>query len=296
MESEARLRLISYTGLLLATLFWAGNALVGKYSAGTIPPMALSLGRWSLALLILLPIAGRQLWQYRDVIKQNFAQLSLLALLSITCYNSFLYLAVQSTSAINITLITTAMPIAAIFFTFWLLGDSPRRTQIYGVTLSIAGLLLIISEAKWQRFTALEFHQGDLIMTLASISWALYSTLLKKFSPPIPAKPLLLVLILLGTPIIVPFYYWESLYQPYQFSTGDSWIFVYVAILPSILAYLFWNNGVKVLGATIPTLFSYLIPIFTILLAIPLLGEQLFLFHAIGGLLTFAGLYLSTRR
>ncbi|MCL6414431.1 DMT family transporter [Aestuariirhabdus sp. Z084] len=295
MDSQQRLRLIAYSGLIIAALSWAGNALVGKYTAGSIPPMALSMGRWSLALLILLPIAGLQLWRYRDVVKTHYWKIQILAILSITCYNSFLYLAVQSTTAINITLITTAMPIAAIIFAFWLLGERPRLLQLAGVSLSLIGLFILISEASWQRIAQLEFHQGDLIMSIATVCWALYSILLKKFSPPIPPAPLLLILIVLGAPVIFPFYYWESLSTSYSASLDDLWVFVFVALLPSIIAYLCWNNGVKVLGSTVPTLFSYLIPIFTILLAIPLLGEKLFAYHAIGGILTFAGLYLSTR-
>ncbi|RRJ85022.1 DMT family transporter [Aestuariirhabdus litorea] len=295
MDSPQRLRLVAYTGLIIATLSWAGNALVGKYTAGSIPPMTLSMGRWSLALIILLPIAGLQLWQHRAVVRQYFWKLLLLSILSITCYNSFLYIAVQKSTAINITLITTAMPIAAIAFAYWILGERPRLKQVSGVLLSLVGLLILISEARWQRLAGLEFQAGDLVMTLATVCWALYSILLKKFSPPLPPATLLLTLILMGTPVIAPFYYWESLTSNYTASLDELWVFAYVAVLPSIVAYLCWNNGVKTLGSTVPTLFSYLIPIFTILLAIPLLGEQLFLYHAVGGALTFAGLYLSTR-
>ncbi|WP_426417622.1 DMT family transporter [Aestuariirhabdus sp. LZHN29] len=295
MDSHHRIRLFAYAGLIIAALSWAGNALVGKYTAGSIPPMALSMGRWSLAFLVLLPIAGAQLWRHRSIVREHYWRLQILAVLSITCYNSFLYIAVQKSTAINITLITTAMPIAAIIFAFWVLGERPRIKQVSGVLLSLVGLMILISEAQWQRLAGLEFRQGDLVMTLATVCWALYSILLKKFSPPLPPATLLLTLIILGAPVIAPFYYWESLTSAYSPSLDDLWVFAYVAALPSIVAYLCWNNGVKVLGSTVPTLFSYLIPIFTILLAIPLLGEQLFIFHAVGGLLTFAGLYLSTR-
>lgn len=297
MRDSARFAII---GLLLATLCWSGNALVARAVAGDIPPFALSFWRWSLALALLLPFVAKPLWQHRAQIRAAGWRLLVLAGLGIAGYNSLLYSAAQSTAAINITLVNTCLPLMTFVGAGLLLGDWPHRSAWWGMGLAALGLLVLISKGSWTSINTLAFNKGDLIMLLAVADWALYSLLLRRWAThllPIPPLALLGMLMLLGVPLILPFYLYE-LAQGAHFSLTPSNLAAigYTAVFASLLAYLVWNHAIRVLGAAKAALSNYLMPLFTALLGWLLLGEGLQGYHWLGALLIFAGLLLGSRR
>lgn len=297
MRDSARLAIV---GLLLATLCWSGNALVARAVAGDIPPFALSFWRWSLALALLLPFVAKPLWQHRAQIRAAGWRLLVLAGLGIAGYNSLLYSAAQSTVAINITLVNTCLPLMTFVGAGLLLGDWPHRSAWWGMGLAALGLLVLISKGSWTSINTLAFNKGDLIMLLAVADWALYSLLLRRWAPhllPIPPLALLGMLMLLGVPLILPFYLYE-LAQGAHFSLTPSNLAAigYTAVFASLLAYLAWNHAIRVLGAAKAALSNYLMPLFTALLGWLLLGEGLQGYHWLGALLIFAGLLLGSHR
>lgn len=297
MRDSAR---FAIAGLLLATLCWSGNALVARAFAGEIPPFALSFWRWSLALALLLPFVAKPLWQHRAQIRAAGWRLLVLAGLGIAGYNSLLYSAAQSTAAINITLVNTCLPLMTFVGAGLLLGDWPQRSAWWGMGLAALGLLVLISKGSWTSINTLAFNKGDLIMLLAVADWALYSLLLRRWAThllPIPPLALLGMLMLLGVPLILPFYLYE-LAQGAHFSLTPSNIAAigYTAVFASLLAYLAWNHAIRVLGAAKAALSNYLMPLFTALLGWLLLGEGLQSYHWLGALLIFAGLLLGSRR
>lgn len=285
-------------GLLLSCLCWAGNALVARAVADSIPPMSLAFWRWSLALGILLPFVGRALWQLRAQIRAAGWRLWLVAGLGIASYNSLLYHAAHSTSAINITLLNTCLPLATFLGAGLLLGEWPARRAWFGMAVAAGGLLLLIGRGELATFIALDFYPGDLLMLLAVAAWALYSLLMRLWGPRfgLPPLPLLGVMILLGLGMMLPFYLFElARVGGFTPTAGNLAAIGYTALFASLLAYLAWNHGLKVLGAARASLFSYLMPVFAALLAWLLLGEQLAIYHWLGGGLIFAGLLLATR-
>ncbi|SDI26325.1 Threonine/homoserine efflux transporter RhtA [Pseudomonas benzenivorans] len=292
-------RSLATLGLLLAVLCWSGNALVARAFAGEIPPFALSFWRWCLALSLLLPFVLAPLWRHRAALRQAGWRLLVLGGLGIAGYNSMLYSAAQTTVAINITLVNTCLPLMTFIGAGLLLGEWPQRRAWWGMGLAAVGLLVLISRGSGATLAALSFNRGDLIMLLAVADWALYSLLLRRWASyllPIPALALLGMLMLLGVPLILPFYLYE-LSQGARFAVTPSNLgaIAYTAVFASLVAYLAWNHGVRVLGAAKAALSNYLMPVFTAVLGWLLLGEGLQPFHWLGGGLIFAGLLLGTR-
>lgn len=184
-------RVIAASGLVIATLCWGGNTIAGRLSVGDIPPVALSFWRWSFCLLFLLPFSVKQIWSERHNIWQHKGSLLLLAFFSITSFNTVLYLAAQSTQAVNMALIQTSLPIMAMLLSVPLLRVFPFRNQIIGGLIAIAGLLLIFSQGSFENLSELQFGHGDLLMMFATFSWATYTVLLKRFHLPVQGVTLL---------------------------------------------------------------------------------------------------------
>lgn len=283
-------------GLLITALAWAGNALIARGTAGMLPPISLSFWRWTLALLLLLPFTLTGLWRYRRPLLKNWIHVAVLAALSISSYNTLLYQAAQSTGAINLTLVGTGLPVAAFFWSVLLLRQWPARATLCGALLGLCGLILILAGGQPARLLGLQFNDGDLIMLVAVFSWGLYSVLLQRWVMPVPGLVLMAAMLLCGVPLLIPFFLWELVHvgsMPVTWQAAGA--VSYTAVFASLVAYVAWNNGVKVLGPATASLFSYLVPAFTALLGVLLLGEQLHWYHLAGGALTFTGLIVATR-
>jgi len=298
---EMRVRLSArgwaIAGLLLCALIWAGNALVARATAGLLPPIGLSFWRWTTALLLILPFTLRGLWRKRAVLLLHWKQIATLSALSISSYNTLLYLAAQSTTAINITLVNTGLPVAAFIWSVLLLRQWPSRQTLAGTLLSFTGLLVILSTGQLGKLAHLVFNPGDLVMLAAVMTWGLYSVLLRRWMIPVPGLTLLTAMLLCGVPLLLPVYLWEYSHTgPMPLTLVTLGAVSYTALLASLFAYLAWNNGVRILGPATASLFSYLMPVFTALLGVLLLGEHLHWYHLLGGTLTFSGLLLATRR
>lgn len=283
-------------GLLITALAWAGNALIARGTAGMLPPISLSFWRWTLALLLLLPFTITGLWRYRKLLLENWMRVAVLAALSISSYNTLLYQAAQSTGAINLTLVGTGLPVTAFFWSVLLLRQWPARATLCGAMLGLCGLILILAGGQPARLLGLQFNDGDLIMLVAVFSWGLYSVLLQRWVMPVPGLVLMAAMLLCGVPLLIPFFLWELVHvgsMPVTWQAAGA--VSYTAVFASLVAYVAWNNGVKVLGPATASLFSYLVPAFTALLGVLLLGEQLHWYHLAGGALTFTGLIVATR-
>lgn len=288
----------AWIGLVLGSVFWAGNALVARAVRDDIPPLSLSFWRWSLALVLLLPFVAPTLWRERERIRRGGWRLLVLAAVGIGIYNSLLYSAAHTTEAINLTLVSTCLPLATFLGAGLLLGEWPRRGAWIGLAIAAAGLLLLISRGELQRLLALQFNNGDLLMLLAVFDWALYSLLLRRWAAwvELPSLALLGLMIALCLPMLLPFYLYElATVGGFEVSAANLGAIAYTAVFASLVAYFAWTNGVRVIGASKAALSSYLMPVFTALLGWLLLDEQLQSFHWIGAALIFSGLLLATR-
>ncbi len=288
---------LAYSGLSLAVFFWAVNTVIAKAVVLEIRPMALSFYRWLIAFVIILPFAVSHLKKDGTLIRQHLGFLFVLALPSVAAYNSILYFGAQYTTAVNISLVAAAMPVMTLLFSWVMNKEKPLFLQSIGILVSIIGMLLIVTKGSWRLLLNLSFNPGDLLIVFAISSWAFYSVLLKKRQINISPISFLTVLIALGTLCILPFYAWEFVvYKGFEVNRVNITIFLYLGIFPSVLSYIFWNYGVRTAGASISSIFMYLLPVFTAGIAFVFLDEALFFHHFSGGLLILLGLILSSLR
>ena len=288
----------AYLMLVLATLFWAGNFIVGKVAfVENIPPMSLVFFRWSLVWLILLPFTYNNIFKFKKIIIKNLPLLFFLALTSVGLFNSFTYLALVYTQVINASLFNTAIPAMIIFLCFLFKIEKTNRFQIMGLILSVMGILSIITKLDLNILSSLDFNKGDIIMIGGVITWGLYSSFLKKKNFTLPLLTLVHILCTLGLLFILPQFLFElSQGQIIKFDINLGYILVYLALFPSIGSYYCWAGAVSIIGANRAGIFLSLIPLFSTILAMIFFNEKFYFFHFIGSVLIVLGLFLSNKK
>lgn len=282
--------------LVVPPLLWAGNALVGRAIVGAIEPIELSFWRWLVALVAILPFTGRRLLAHRGLLLAHWRAVTVMGLCSVAAYNTLLYMAVHTTSAINATLMGSCMPLMILLLGRLWLGEPIRPAQAVGILVSACGMLAVVTRGEPGRLLDLQFTPGDGLMVLATLAWAIYSVMLRRFPLPVPGATLLTAFIIVGLAALTPLFLWHAQHAP-VLAGGPKVLgaIAYTGLLASLVAFYFWNRGVVAVGAATAGQYSYLIPLFTALMAIPLLGEEFRWFHALGGGLIFAGIALATR-
>ena len=287
----------AYIMLVCATLFWAGNFMVGKLAfLESIPPMTLVFFRWSLVWIILLPFTYKEILKNKNIILNNLPLLFFLALNSVGLFNSFTYLSLVHTQVINASLFNTAIPAIIILLCFIFKIEKTNRFQVIGLILAVFGILSIITKIDLNILLSLNFNKGDLIMIGGVISWGLYSAFLKKKKFTLPLLTLVHVLCTFGLIFIFPqFYYEYSQGQFIKFDINLVYILIFLALFPSIGSYYCWAGAVSIIGANRAGIFLSLIPLFSTIMAITYFKEQFNFFHLIGAILIILGLFLSNK-
>ncbi|MDD2608469.1 MAG: DMT family transporter [Giesbergeria sp.] len=286
--------------LTLAPLLWAGNAVVGRLISDLVPPMTLNLLRWVLAFVLLLPLAYRVLG-LSSPMWQHWRRFIVLGLLGIGCYNALLYLALQTSTPINVTLVGSSMPvwmlaIGALFF-----GVSVNQRQVVGAVLSMIGVVVVLSRGDWQQLLAFRWVPGDFFILLATIGWGFYSWLLVRTTEPASIRndwaAFLMGQLVFGLG-------WSALFAGAEWATDMGTPIVwgapllaalaFIAIGPALLAYCFWGIGVRRAGPNLAGFFSNLTPLFAALLSAAFLGEAPHLYHALAFALIVGGIVVSS--
>src|SRR6516162_7699227 len=284
-----------YLLLSITALCWAGNAIVGRLAAGHIPPVTLSFLRWSLAFLLILPLAWKHLKRDWPAIRGKLGngaavghrhwRLQHAAILGARTHAGTEYLLLQSSG-----------PLIVAVWSLILLGVRLTLAQAIGVLLSLSGVLVILSQGDLAALSAIHFNKGDLIFLVAMITFGLYSVLTLK-RPDIHSLSLVGFTFGCGAVVLIPLLIWELTTRPAMvFDAQNVLSLVYVAIFPSVLAYLCFNRGVQLIGANRAAPFFHVVPVFGAAMAMVFLGEQPQLFHVIGFALVLAGVYIASRK
>ncbi|MHB8910431.1 MAG: DMT family transporter [Syntrophales bacterium] len=285
-----------YLLLTLTALFWAGNAVLARALHTLLPPATMAFWRWVLALLLLSPFVLRPMYEERSLLTASWKRLALLGVLGVGCYNTFLYAALQTTTATNGVLINSMTPLLIVLMGRVLFGVRMTRRQQVGILLSLAGVIGIVSRGDIAALVRLDFNRGDLLLVGGALTWALYTVLLRWRPAGIGTLAFLGTTVASGIVLLMlPLYLIElasGRIAVWNAATGAG--MVYFAVFPSILAYLFWSGGVQRIGANRAGLFLHLVPVFGVVLAVTFLGERLHLFHLAGAAAIFTGIYLST--
>lgn len=284
-----------YLLLSLTSLFWAGNIVLGRYAAGHVPPAALSFIRWVGAFLILIAFAWPFLKRDWPKIRQHLGVMLILTFAGITIYNVMAYWGLQYTQAINALLITSAHPLLVAAWAFVLYREKLTIWQTIGIALSLAGVLTILTRGDLSALREVRFNIGDVVFFSAQIVYSFYATLIKS-RPNISPISFLAFTIGVGAVLLSPIYAAEvAMGITFTLDTKAFLILAYITIFPSLLAYLFFNRGVELIGPNRAAPFYHLIPIFGSVLAIVFLGERPEIFHGVGYALVLAGIYIGTR-
>lgn len=297
MSLLPRLRDQPYLLLTLTSLFWAGNAVVGRAIVTQIPPVMLAQIRWTCAFLIVIPFAWPYLRNELTVVRRHFGIITLLALTGITAFNTFQYWSLQHTTAINVTVIQSSAPLLIGLFSWALWRDPLTRSQVAGVVASLCGVLVIISSGELQRLVNLKLNAGDVGILVGITIYSLYSALLRQ-RPAIAPISFLGVTIGLGAVLLVPatIVEYATGARIVELNAGGYAALCYVSFFPSILSYLFFNRGVQLIGANRAGPFFHLIPLFGSVLAIVFLGERPGWHHLIGAVLIIGGVFVAGGR
>ncbi len=292
----ARLASSPWLLMLLPGLVWAGNAIVARAVAGELPPIGLAFWRWLLAALVVLPFAAPHVRRDLPVILKHWRIMVVLSALGIAFFNAALYIAAESTTALNILMLQTSVPVLIVFACYLIFGDRVTGRQAVGIALSLAGALTLIMHGDPKLLTDLDFNRGDLWMLGASILYAIYTALLR-LRPPVHGLSFLFASFFIGALLLLPFYVGETLLvRPMPLSLHALLAMGYVSVFASAVGYGAYNRAVEVLGANTAGLSVYLVPVFGTILAIAILGERPHLYHAVGVALIASGIVLATRQ
>ena len=288
----------AYIFLILATLFWSGNFIVGKAASFfDIPPFTLNFYRWTFAWLILAPFTLKEIFNKKKYILDNIKLILVLGITSITIFNSIVYYSLNFTQVISGVLMISTIPVMIIFFCWVFRIEKTNIYQIIGVILSLLGVVVILTKADLSKLLNLNFNKGDLWMVVAMFSWAMYSALLRKKKFELSQISLLQVIISSGLILLLPAYLIE-MSLGYRASINLPFILTlsYVVIFPGLASFIFWIKGIAIIGSNRSGIFLHLMPIFSTTLAILIFKEKFMLFHLIGATFIIAGIILSSKK
>jgi drug/metabolite transporter (DMT)-like permease len=279
---------IAYIFLFLATLFWSGNFLVGKFASQyQVPPFSLNFYRWFFAWLILAPFTIKEILQKRNHIFENYKYYTVLGITSVTIFNQ----------VISGVLMISTIPVMIIFISSILKIEKTNTFQILGVTCSFIGVILIITKANLGVLLNLDFNKGDLTMVFGMLSWATYSALLKKKKHKLSQLTLLEVVISFGFIFLIPIYYIE--YQMgYRIKLDQNFFMIlfYVVLFPGLASFIFWIKGVSLIGVNRAGVFLHMMPILSAIMAIIIFNEKFMFYHMLGAIFILTGILLSNKK
>lgn len=295
MTTIHKILMSAYLSAVLAMLFWAGSTVLVRYVRLEVPPMGLSFWRTVLGFVIFLPFAIKPYRRQAAEFRASLKILALLALLLMVGGNAVLFLSLQYTIAINAAVINSVEPVIIVSLAWLLFRDPFSKRQGFGVIVSLTGVLVLISSGSVERLGAMDFNKGDLLVTGAYVSWGMYAVLIRKIPHGLDRRLVLAGILGFGALFMLPLYLVETIYfRPTPVTWTSVLSITWLAVFSSILAILMWNNAIAKLGPGRASLFIHLIPAFTVLMAIALLGESLQQFHITGVALIGIGIYFST--
>ena len=272
---------------------WAVNYFCARLAPGVVDPHILALGRWAIAGLILGGLARHEIWQARHEIWSDRWQYLALGTLGMLICGAWVYWGAQTTSAMNIALIYAAAPVLIAWGSAIWLDERMRPRQMFGVALALAGVVHVVVKGNWVALTQMQWSMGDVLIMAATLSWAAYALLQKKWVCTLSSTARLACICAGGVITLLPFALWESLQpQAPQWTWYATALLLAVALVPGIGAYWIYAWAQKTLGPSRTSMTLYLGPLWGALVSWGLLGESLGWHHAVGSLLILPGVAL----
>jgi drug/metabolite transporter (DMT)-like permease len=288
----------AYLMLILCALFWSGNFIVGKFATlYEIPPLTLNFFRWLIVWIVLIPFTFRDILNNIKVIKKSFYPLLLMSITSISVFNSVVYYSLNFTQVLNGALMISIIPVLIVFISFIFKTEKINLSQIFGLILSIAGVITIVTRLDFTKIINLDLNKGDLWLLVAMLSWAIYSTMLRTHKTELKYLSFMSVIISIGLIFLFPQFLFEYYnHQVIRFNIPVFLITIYVVLFAGLGSYILWNKAVVIVGPNKAGIFLHLMPVFSSFMAIFLLNEKLMYFHIIGATIIIIGIYLSSKK
>ncbi|MGV8916480.1 MAG: DMT family transporter [Pseudomonas sp.] len=283
---------MQYLFPLLTILIWAGNTVVNKLAVGLIFPAEIGFYRWVLAGILFTPFVLRAVVANWAMIRPDLWKIAILGVLGMAIYQSLAYFAAPLTTATNMGIFLSLLPMMALAMSIISLGQRLTAGALVGAVLSFGGVLVVVSAGSLNTLLTHGLNIGDAMMLLATVAYAIYSVLLKKWQLRVPPLQLLYLQILVAVVVLAPLF---MLSPKAGLSVSNVPLILYACIPTSMIAPLMWMHAINRLGPSRTTLFFNLLPIFTALIAAAVLGERLALYHLLGGALTLGGVILAER-
>lgn len=278
--------------LLLTSLLWGGNFVVGKSLVSHASPMTLTSLRWMIAVVCLLPLVW---WKEKKIVPPRDAilPLFLMGITGVILLNLFQFWALEQTSATNVGVISTLNTISIAFFSSLLLKERMNILQMCSMIVSLFGVILVLSKGKVDLLLSFHFNTGDLWMMAAVCIWGIYSVCSRWATTKISPMMATLYSGIFGLIVLLPFNL--SDFTVWNINASFIQSILYTGIISTVVCMVFWNMGVQKLGATTSGIFLNFNPIFTAILAFLLLGEQITWIQGIGSGIVIIGCYLFSR-
>jgi drug/metabolite transporter (DMT)-like permease len=288
----------AYLMLILCALFWSGNFIVGKFATlYEIPPLTLNFFRWLIVWIVLIPFTFRDILKNIKVIKKSFYPLLLMSITSISVFNSVVYYSLNFTQVLNGALMISIIPVLIVFISFIFKTEKINLSQIFGLILSITGVITIVTRLDFTKIINFDLNKGDLWLLVAMLSWAIYSTMLRTHKTELKYLSFMSVIISIGLIFLFPQFLFEYYnHQVIRFNIPVFLIIIYVVLFAGLGSYILWNKAVVTVGPNKAGIFLHLMPVFSSFMAIFLLNEKLMNFHIIGAIIIIIGIYLSSKK
>lgn len=274
-----------------ATALWSGNFIIARGLNESIPPISLAFWRWVVAVIVFLSFALKPLIAQRYILKEHICYLAITALLGITTFNTLIYLAGHTTTALNLSLISITFPVFIIILSRLLFGEQITINKGIGIILVATGVVLLVTRGNVASLANITFAIGDVWMLIAAIIFAIYSILIRHKPAGLSIWSFLLSTFILGLVFLFPFFIWEyTTSPPVEFDTKTVGSILYVGIFASLSAFVLWNKAIMVIGPTKAGMIYYTLPLFSGALAYLILKEDISMVHLYSALLIVSGI------
>lgn len=282
---------------LLATFLWSVNMVIASGVKEHIPPIGLAFWRWTVACVVLTPLALRATITDFKIVKKHIKYLLLTAILGISIFNTLIYFAGKTTSAFNLSLMAISIPLFIIGISRIVFKEKVSNLAIAGIITIITGVLVLISKGSLDALLRINFAFGDLLMLLACFFFACYTLLVRKKPKELEPKVFLYSVFVIGTLILLPFYLWENTYLEKVIIDSKTLLIIsYVGIFASLVSFYLWNEAIGLIGTSKTALIYYLIPIFSGILAYFFLGQSIEFIQIISMAIIVLGLLITNKK
>jgi drug/metabolite transporter (DMT)-like permease len=281
---------------LCATIIWSGNFIVARGLSDVVPPATLAFLRWVTAFTVLLPLGWKSLLRERAVVKRHWKHLAFTALLGITIFNTLIYAAGRSTTALNMSLIAITSPLFIMLLARIFLGEKVSRSRAVGVSVVVCGVVMLVTRGDFARLAGLEFSIGDVWMLCAAMLFGAYTILVRRMPERIEQAAFLLFTFGVGALMLVPGVAWEwAQGLRFEFTPSLFGVMLYVGVGASLISFWCWNKAVGLIGPSQAGIVYYSLPLFSGAEAVILLGEPVSWVHFVSGILILGGIRMATR-